>query len=77
MSFLFITYYVRPYQSVTDTLSPDGSLDWFGGEAILALSWSVVYISLGAFAIKIIRSAYSPMDRDTERSGAKELNATY
>lgn len=60
MPFLLIAYYVRPYQRATGTLSADGSLDWLAGEAILAMSWSVVYISLGIFAICVIRNAYSP-----------------
>ncbi len=60
MPFLLITFYVRPYQSATGTLTPDGSLDWMTGEALLALSWSVVYVSLGLFAINIIRKKYSP-----------------
>ena len=54
MPFLLITYYVRHFQATTGTLSADGSLDWFAGETILALSWSVVYVSLGIFAIKVI-----------------------
>ena len=68
MPFLLITYYVRPFQSTTGTLSSDGSLDWFAGETILAMSWSVVYISLGIFAIKAIRNAYSPLRQFTARS---------
>ena len=60
MPFLLINFYVRPFQSATGTLSADGSLDWFTGEAILAMSWSVVYISLGLFTIRVIRNAYSP-----------------
>ena len=68
MPFLLITYYVRPFQSTTGTLSSDGSLDWFAGETILAMSWSVVYISLGIFAIKIIRYAYSPLSQIRAKS---------
>ncbi len=60
MPFLLITYHVRPYQSATGTLSEDGSLDWFAAETIIAMSWSVVWISLGIFAIKAIRRAYMP-----------------
>lgn len=60
MPFLLIAYYVRPYQLATGTLSAGGSLDWFAGEAILAVSWSVVYVSLGLVAIKVIRREYSP-----------------
>jgi hypothetical protein len=61
MPFVLITWYVRPFQAARGTLSTDGSLDWFTGEAILAMSWSVVYIPLGIFAIKVIRNAYSPL----------------
>ncbi len=57
---LLIVYYIRPYQQATGMLLADGSLDWFTGEMILALSWSVVYISLGIFAIRLFRKAYSP-----------------
>jgi len=60
MPFLLINFYVRPFQSATGTLSSDGSLDWFTGETMLAMSWSLVYISLGLFTIRIIRNAYSP-----------------
>jgi sodium/pantothenate symporter len=60
MPFLLINFYVRPFQSATGTLSSDGSLDWFTGETLLAMSWSLVYISLGLFTIRIIRNAYSP-----------------
>jgi sodium/pantothenate symporter len=60
MPYLLITYYVRPFQSATGTLSPDGSLDWLSGESILVMSWFLVYVSLGIFAVRIIRNAYSP-----------------
>ena len=63
MPFLLIAYYVRPFQSATGALAPDGSLDWFTGEAMLALSWTLVYVSLGLFAIRVIRGAYSPLSR--------------
>jgi sodium/pantothenate symporter len=60
MPFLLIKFYVRPFQSARGTLSADGSLDWFTGEAVLAMSWCIVYVSLGVFAIRVIRSAYTP-----------------
>ena len=60
MPFLLIHFYVRPYQAATGTLAADGSLNWFAGETILAMSWFVVYVSLGILAIKVIRSQYSP-----------------
>lgn len=60
MPFVLIGWYVRPYQTATGTLLPDGSLDWLTGEAFLALSWSGVYLALGIFAIKAIRATYLP-----------------
>jgi sodium/pantothenate symporter len=57
---LLITYYIRPYQRATGMLMPDGSLNWLTGEVALAMAWSVVYISLGVFAIWFLRKAYSP-----------------
>jgi sodium/pantothenate symporter len=60
MPFLLITYYVRPFQSATGTLSADGSLDWFAGETLVALGWSVLYIPAAIFAIKVIRDSYLP-----------------
>jgi sodium/pantothenate symporter len=60
MPFLLISYYVRPFQSATGTLSADGSLNWLAGETILAMSWFVVYVTLGICAIRIIRNVYSP-----------------
>jgi len=62
MPFLLIHFYVRPYQAATGTLAADGSLNWFAGETILAMSWFVVYVSLGILAIKVIRNQYSPAD---------------
>jgi sodium/pantothenate symporter len=66
MPFLLITYYIRPFQSATGTLSADGSFNWFTGEAVLAASWVVVYVALGLFSIWIIRNAYSPVQKVTE-----------
>ncbi|MDA0707299.1 MAG: sodium:solute symporter family protein [Proteobacteria bacterium] len=63
MPFVLINYYVHPYQSATGTLLPDGSLDWFTGEAILALCWFALYVPLGVFAISVIRKAYGPVQK--------------
>lgn len=59
MPFLLLRYYVYPYQRATGGLSPDGSIDWLTGEAGLALSWCLVYVSLGAFAAYVIRREYA------------------
>ena len=60
MPFVMIHYYIRPYQAATGMLSADGSLNWLTGEVMLALSWCVIYVPLGVFAIRVIRKAYSP-----------------
>jgi len=60
MPILLMTYYVRPFQRATGTLAADGGLNWFTGEALLAMSWAVIYISLGLFAARVIRGSYSP-----------------
>lgn len=61
MPLLLTKYYVLPYQRATGTLLEDGSLDWATGEMALMISWSVIYISLGVFAIRYIRNAYTPL----------------
>jgi sodium/pantothenate symporter len=58
MPFVLINYYVRPYQAATGMLTADGSLNWFTGEALLAMSWFVLYVPLGVFAMRVIRKAY-------------------
>ncbi len=61
MPFLMINFYVKPFQTARGELMPDGSINWFAGEAILALSWFVVFVGLGWFATKVIRDGYSPV----------------
>ncbi len=60
MSAVLLYYHVRPYQVATGTLSADGSFDWFAGEALLAMSWFVVYVSLGLWAAKVFKREYLP-----------------
>jgi sodium/pantothenate symporter len=55
MSVVLLYYYVRPYQMATDTLSADGSFDWFAGEALFAMSWFFIYVSLGIWAVRVLR----------------------
>lgn len=61
MPVLMLVFYVYPFQKGRGELMPDGSIDWLTGEAILALSWSVVFISLGWLAVKVVRNNYSPV----------------
>ena len=60
MPILMIHYYVIPYQSSTGQLLGDGSIDWSRGEAILALTWAVLYIPVGLISAYIIWRRYSP-----------------
>ncbi len=60
MSIAHLYFYVRPYQAATGTLAADGSLDWFAGEALFAMSWFLVYVTLGLWAAKVLRKDYSP-----------------
>ena len=57
---LLIAYYVRPLQAATGTLLPDGSFNWFTGEALAVLTCCVVYPSIGLIAAWVIRRDYSP-----------------
>jgi hypothetical protein len=52
-----------PYQRATGILAPGGSLDWATGEMALMVSWSVIWIALGVFAIRYILRAYAPASR--------------
>lgn len=61
MPFLMVNFYVRPYQAARGELMPDGSLDWASGEAIFAISWFFVYVTLGWFAARVIRGNYAPV----------------
>ncbi len=60
MPFLLTANYVRPYQAATGALSPDGSINWMTGEAVLMLLWCVFWITLGIFTMRYVRRAYSP-----------------
>jgi sodium/pantothenate symporter len=66
---LLTIYYVLPYQRATGTLRADGSLDWATGEMALMVSWSVIWISVGVFAIRYVRRAYSPSSMRGEPRG--------
>ena len=60
MPFIMIKYYVIPFQRAHDMLMPDGSINWATGEAVVALSWAVVWIGLGLLARHTIKKHYSP-----------------
>lgn len=58
MPFIILIYYVKPFQRGSGTLLPDGSMDWFTGEAFLALTWPVVHIGLAIITIMTVRKRY-------------------
>lgn len=66
MPFILYHWYILPYQRGTGQILPDGSVNWWTGEALLTLSWPLLYVSLGLITYRVIRRSYSP--------GAKQLN---
>jgi sodium/pantothenate symporter len=58
VSALLLCLYVFPYQSTTNALRSGGQLDWMTGEAILALSWTLLFVPLGIFAYRAIWKSY-------------------
>jgi hypothetical protein len=70
MPVLMIVYYVRPFQEARGQLSPDGSINWFTGEAILTISWFFLYVTLGLFAARVIRGSYSPVRQKSPVQGS-------
>jgi sodium/pantothenate symporter len=60
MPVLLIVFYVIPYQTGTGQLLADGTVDWFTGEAILALSSAAVFVPLGILSARVIWHRYSP-----------------
>jgi hypothetical protein len=63
MPFVMQHWYVKPYQRGTGELLADGSINWLTGEALLSLSWALLYIPLGLITLRIIRAHYSPGKR--------------
>ncbi len=60
MPWLLLTHYVVPYQRGAGELLADGSINWWTGEAMLALSSALLYIPLGLICIGVIRRRYRP-----------------
>jgi len=61
MPVLLIRFYVIPYQAAVGRLLADGSIDWFTGEAVLALASAALYIPLGVVAAIVIWRRYRPV----------------
>jgi len=53
-----LRYYVRPFQAATGTLRADGGIDWWTGEAMLALAWAGLFVTWGIAAFKMVGRSY-------------------
>jgi len=60
MPFLMLKYYVIPYQIGTGQISPDGSVNWNTGEALITLTIFMLHVPLALMAMKVIRDRYDP-----------------
>jgi sodium/pantothenate symporter len=56
---MLLRFYVLPYQEATGTLSESGGLNWWRGETVLALTWTVLFVPWGVLAYKMIGRSYS------------------
>jgi len=60
MPLLLLKYYVIPYQIGTGEISPDGSVNWNTGEALITLTIFILHVPLALMAMKVIRDRYDP-----------------
>lgn len=69
MPIAMINWYVIPYQTASGQLLENGSINWLTGEAILALSWGVMYIPVGFVVMKVIKSRYNSAHKAAKTEG--------
>jgi len=60
MPLFLLKYYVIPYQMGTGEISPDGSVNWNTGEALITLTIFMLHVPLALMAMKVIRDRYDP-----------------
>jgi sodium/pantothenate symporter len=60
MPLLLLRYYVIPYQIGTGQISPDGSVNWSTGEALITLTIFMLHVPLALMAMKVIWNRYDP-----------------
>ena len=60
MPWLLLKYYVVPYQIGTGQISPDGSVNWNTGEALITLTVFMLHVPLAVMAMKVIWDRYNP-----------------
>ncbi len=59
LSALLLRFYVLPYQRVTGALRADGGIDWWSGEALLAMAWAGLFVPWGIMAYKMVGHSYA------------------
>ena len=63
MPLFLLKYYVIPYQIGTGEISPDGSVNWNTGEALITLTAFMLHVPLALMAMKVIRDRYNPRSK--------------
>jgi sodium/pantothenate symporter len=67
MPLLLLKYYVIPYQIGTGQISPDGSVNWNTGEALITLTIFILHVPLAVMAMKVIRDRYDPQSKRNQK----------
>jgi len=67
MPLLLLKYYVIPYQIGTGQISPDGSVNWNTGEALITLTIFMLHVPLALMAMKVIRDRYDPRSNRNQK----------
>jgi sodium/pantothenate symporter len=67
MPLLLLKYYVIPYQIGTGGISPDGSVNWNTGEALITLTVFMLHVPLALMAMKVIWDRYDPRSNRNQK----------
>ena len=67
MPLLLLKYYVIPYQIGTGQISPDGSVNWNTGEALITLTIFMLHVPLALMAMKVIWDRYDPRSNRNQK----------
>jgi sodium/pantothenate symporter len=67
MPLFLLRYYVIPYQIGTGQISPDGSVNWSTGEALITLTIFMLHVPLALMAMKIIWNRYDPRSKRNQK----------
>ncbi len=67
MPLLLLKYYVIPYQIGTGEISPDGSVNWNTGEALITLTIFLLHVPLALMAMKVIWDRYHPRSNKNQK----------